>query len=128
MVEEFRQWAPIILIAVNFLWTINVYRAGARKDELDQLREDMGKLAERLTRHVQDGSESRSAIAGRLTLIEGELKHLPDAHSAKRTEVALSEVRGELQVLSERLKPVAAISERLQEFLLEEAKERRNQK
>lgn len=126
MIEEFRQWAPIILIGLNFLWTINVYRAGARKDELDQLRHDMGKLAERLSHHVQDGSDSRQAIAGRLTTIEGELRHLPDAQSAKRTEVALSEVRGELQVLSERLKPVAAISERLQEFLLEEAKDRRS--
>ena len=127
MFEEIRQWAPIILIGANFLWTINVYRAGARKDELDLLRQDMGKLDARLTQHVQDGSDSRQAIAARLTMIEGDMKHLPDAHSAKRTEVALSEVRGELQVLSERLKPVAAISERLQEFLLEEAQSRRRQ-
>ncbi|WP_018701414.1 hypothetical protein [Amorphus coralli] len=126
MIEELRLWAPIILIGLNFLWTVSVYRAGARKDELDELRDDVKGVKERLAQHVQDGSDSRQAIAARLTTIEGDLKHLPDAHSAKRTEVALSEVRGELQVLSERLKPVAAISERLQEFLLEEAKDRRS--
>lgn len=124
--EELRLWVPSILIGLSFIFNVLVYRAGARKEELEEIRADVGKVKTQLNEHVQAGTASRAAIADRLTVIEGEMRHLPDAHSAKRTEVALSEVRGELQVLSERLKPVAAISERLQEFLLEEAKDRRS--
>lgn len=126
MFQELLPWASIALILANFLWSVSVNRASARKSELDEVRTDVANVRTQLNDHVQSGTASRAAIADRLTTIEGELRHLPDAQSAKRTEVALSEVRGELQVLSERLKPVAAISERLQEFLLEEAKDRRS--
>tara|TARA_R110002020_G_scaffold185003_1_gene382460 strand:+ start:5924 stop:6307 length:384 start_codon:yes stop_codon:yes gene_type:complete len=124
--EELRLWVPSILIGLSFLFNVLVYRAGARKEELEEIRADVGKVKSQLTEHVQTGTASRAAIADRLTVIEGEMRHLPDAQSAKRTEVALENMRGQIEVMSERLKPVSAISERLQEFLLEEAQNRRS--
>ncbi|WP_051630412.1 hypothetical protein [Afifella pfennigii] len=123
--EIVRLWAPIAIAAAVFLWNIVQYRAGARKAELDELREDLKELDGKFEEEKKAGNDSRSAVATRLTAIEGEFKHMPDAASANRTEMALVEVRGQLAVLNERLQPVAAISERLQEFLLEEAKEKR---
>ncbi len=62
----------------------------------------------------------------RIDRIEKDIEHLPDRNHAHSTNVELANMRGEIQILNERLKPVAAISERLQEFLLEEAKSRRS--
>lgn len=64
-------------------------------------------------------------VEDRTTTIEGDIRHMPSASQAQRLEIALSEVRGDLAVLNERLGPIGAISERLQEFLLEEARSRR---
>lgn len=59
----------------------------------------------------------------RLQALEADMRHLPDRDHAHRLELALAELAGRMATLDERLKPVAAISERLQAFLLEQAKE-----
>lgn len=58
----------------------------------------------------------------RIAALENELRHLPDRDSVHRMELSLRDLKGELKAVGEQLKPVAAISERLQEFLLEQAK------
>lgn len=57
----------------------------------------------------------------RVQAVEGELKHLPDRAAAHKLELALAQISGRLDTLDERLKPIAATSGRLQEFLLEQA-------
>ena len=57
----------------------------------------------------------------RIAKLENEFRHLPDRDSVHRIQLALSELKGELRAVGEQLKPVASISERLQEFLLEQA-------
>ncbi|MBW8319493.1 MAG: DUF2730 domain-containing protein [Arenimonas sp.] len=57
----------------------------------------------------------------RIQAIEGELKHLPDRETAHMLELALAKISGRLDTLDERLRPIAATSSRLQEFLLEQA-------
>jgi hypothetical protein len=58
----------------------------------------------------------------RTARIETDIRHLPSKDGVQRMEVTLAEMNGKIAVLSERLQPVAAISERLQEFMLERAK------
>lgn len=58
----------------------------------------------------------------RIQALESELKHLPDRDTTHRLEISLMEIAGRLNTLDERLKPIAATSGRLQEFLLEQAK------
>ncbi|SIR41199.1 Protein of unknown function [Rhizobium sp. RU35A] len=57
----------------------------------------------------------------RVQALEGEIKHLPDRETAHKLELALAQISGRLDTLDERLKPIAATSGRLQEFLLEQA-------
>ncbi|BBF92373.1 DUF2730 family protein [Blastochloris tepida] len=61
-------------------------------------------------------------IDRRLAAVEGEIAHLPDKDTSHRMEISITDMRGEIRVLAEQLKPVAAISDRLQEFLLEQAR------
>lgn len=58
----------------------------------------------------------------RIQAIEGEIKHLPDRETTHRMELAMSEINGKLNVMAERLKPIEAIGERLQETLMEQAR------
>lgn len=58
----------------------------------------------------------------RIARLENEFRHLPDRDSVHRMEVSLTELRGELKSMGEQLRPVASIADRLQEFLLEQAR------
>lgn len=58
----------------------------------------------------------------RISSIENELKHLPDRDTAYRLEMSVQQMRGQIDVLTERLKPIASISERLQEMMLEKSR------
>lgn len=58
----------------------------------------------------------------RIQAIEGEIKHLPDRETTHRMELAMTEISGKLNVMAERLKPIEAIGERLQETLMEQAR------
>jgi hypothetical protein len=63
-----------------------------------------------------------SAVETRVTQTEGQIDTLPDRDATHRLELALSEMRGDLKALTERIGPMAATSMRLQEYLLEQAK------
>lgn len=54
----------------------------------------------------------------RLTLIEADMKHLPSKDTTHELRIAISELNGQVQLLGERIKPVAAISDRLQEAII----------
>jgi len=60
----------------------------------------------------------------RIARVEQELGHLPSRETVHRMEISLANLNGEMRALGEQLKPVASISERLQEFLLEQANRR----
>lgn len=57
----------------------------------------------------------------RVQTIEGEMKHLPDRDAQHRMELQLAEMNGKFAALEERLRPIAQVSIRLQEFMLEQA-------
>lgn len=58
----------------------------------------------------------------RIQTVEGEMKHLPDRNAHHRMELSLTEMNGRFSALEEKLKPIAATSERLHELLMEQAK------
>jgi hypothetical protein len=62
------------------------------------------------------------AVTGRVTKLESDIEHLPDKDTLHRLEIAIAEMSGEMRVLAEKINPVSAISERLQDYLLERGK------
>lgn len=94
---------PTVALA-TLVYTINSQRKKASSEALDRIDERMTRAENRVTR------------------LEGQIDSLPDRDVTHRLELSLSEMRGELKVLAQRLEPVAATSERLQEYLLEQAK------
>ncbi|MFN3440943.1 MAG: DUF2730 family protein [Rhizobium rosettiformans] len=110
MIIDFASVLPWVsgLISIITLLTLlkNILSSGEKK-----LGEDLTEARKKLIEHDR-----------RIQSIEGEIKHLPDRETTHRMELAMSEINGKLNVMAERLKPIEAIGERLQETLMEQAR------
>lgn len=58
----------------------------------------------------------------RIARLEGEVAHMPDKDSAHRMEMAIARLEGRLETMDERLKPVASMAARMQDYLMETGK------
>lgn len=59
-------------------------------------------------------------LEDRVFRVESEIKHLPDKDTAHRMEMAISRLEGRLETMDERLKPVASMASRMQDFMIEQ--------
>lgn len=75
-----------------------------------------------LSKSGVDADKKTAELEDRVIKIERDMQHLPDKESSHRMELAITELKGDIAIMTERLKPVASISERLQEFLLDQAR------
>ena len=78
-----------------------------------------GKAAAQEWRDLKDTVEDRGR---RLQSVESDIRHLPDIDAQHRVEIALTEINGRFAAIEEKLKPIAATSERLHSLLMEQAR------
>jgi hypothetical protein len=71
-------------------------------------RRDVGELIDTKNRHET-----------RLAKLETEVAHLPGVQTVHELQLSMTEMKGQLAVIVERVAPIQAIAERLQENLLE---------
>lgn len=101
------QWVTAALAVIALLGHAKSFFGSGSKENAEAIKT--------LKRAVEDHER-------RVQSIEDEMKHLPDRDTAHRLELSMTTLNGRLDTLDERLKPIDAISQRLQEFLLERAK------
>ena len=112
---------PWVVLAVGMLglattiWNL-VSKPGA-KAQADVV--ELGKKVDTLAR---DLSGKVDKVEERIAVIEAEMEHLPDRDATHRLELAIAKLEGRFDALDERLKPVAAMASRFQDFLEEEAR------
>jgi len=100
-------WVGALSLLLNFglsLW--GLLNSGARQNKLK-----LDELDARIGRHET-----------RLGGVEQSLRSLPSAGDLHKIELALSRMEGELGIMGQRLQPVAAIAERMQEMLIQQSK------
>lgn len=100
-------WASALTTLLNFgfvLW--GLFSSPARKSV-----EAHGELKQRV-----------EAVERDMLRLKDELTHMPDTESIHRLEIAMTRVEGHLSTFEAKLAPVAAIAERMQELMLEEAR------
>lgn len=127
MVPIVKEWLTLIALVaglftpVALLWLKSQF---ATKDEIARLVEKFGQQFAEKNVTIQAAAVIAKVdiLEDRVSRIEGTVQHLPDKDLTHRMEISLSELRGEMKALAERLSPVAATSARLQEFLLEQSK------
>lgn len=109
-------WLGVLMAFLAFgtsIWSI--FSAPARK------------VAERQTAfETQFGAQivalqhTASATSGALDRLRDRVDGLPNAEMMHRLELSLARMEGHIDRLDERLKPVAAIAERMQDLLIEQ--------
>ncbi|MCW1934106.1 DUF2730 domain-containing protein [Pararhodobacter zhoushanensis] len=100
-------WVGALSLLLNFglsLWGLLASGARQNKTRLDEHEA-------RLSRHDT-----------RLGGVEQTLRTLPSTGDLHKIELSLSRMEGELGIMGQRLQPVAAIAERMQELLLQQSK------
>lgn len=71
---------------------------------------------------LKDIDQDVDHLKSRMQSVEDHIKHLPDTGATHRLEKTMIELQGQLSVMGEKLGPVAKIADRLQEFLIDQAR------
>lgn len=132
-VGSYAAWAAVVIATGSLIYSFVSNRAGRfrqleekveEKASKDWLLEVSGKV-DRVDNAKAD-RESVGIVAGKLdvvedrvTRVETDFKHLPDKNTTHRLEIALGEMRAEMAQLSERMKPLGHIADRIQEAMIE---------
>lgn len=129
MISELKDWLSVLATAValaSLLYTFltrSGKEAGEKVAELQkQTLAALGDIQKQITKSLEDRDRKIDQLEDRVSRVEGELRHLPDRATVHRMEIGITEMKGDMKAIAERLGPVAAIADRLQEFLLEQAK------
>lgn len=104
------------VVVAAFWW---IYRRLAdQSKEMSDIRLDMARNYVQLPMlaHVTQRLDSTEV---KVAQVADAVDHLPDKESTHRLELCLEAMRGELRVLAEQIKPVSAISSRMQEMMME---------
>lgn len=101
MVQEAATWIFVTISILNLAYSIFSARSKAAAHKVRSLEQRI------------EGLEARS------TKIESNVVHLPDKEITHRLELSIMELKAEIGILSERIKPVAAVSQRMQDFIIE---------
>lgn len=112
--EELKTWLAVILGALALLGHLKGYFSSGEKQLSDNLKSAMTAFVE-AKEQIEDHER-------RIQTIETEMRHLPDSESQHRIELNLKDVSNRIDVLAERLEPLAAVTVRLQTYLLDQAK------
>jgi uncharacterized coiled-coil protein SlyX len=99
--NEYAPWVSALIAAAAIIISLVGNRSKAHQRRIENMEARVDKLEDRV-----------------LT-VEGTMAHLPDKDTTHRTEVSIAQMKGEIALLAERLKPVSEIAGRLQEYMLE---------
>ncbi|MGL5447455.1 MAG: hypothetical protein ACRDBL_09115 [Rhabdaerophilum sp.] len=118
MPENAIQWISAVngLITIGTLVFVWLTRSGKEANE------KVAALDVRLTAAIKDRDAKIDLVEDRISRVEGELKGVPDRDSVHKMQIEMVAMRGSIDVLAERLKPVLAITNRMQEAMIEERK------
>jgi tetrahydromethanopterin S-methyltransferase subunit G len=95
-------WAAVALAVASLVNTWVMVRSKASADAHKDLADKVDKVEERVA------------------IVEAEMEHLPDREATHRLELALAKLEGRFDTIDERLKPVAAMADRFQNYMLRE--------
>jgi uncharacterized coiled-coil protein SlyX len=97
------QLGSFLISLLTFFFVVATYRSKAASDRVSSIETKVRTLEVQATR------------------IEGLVEHLPDQDALHRMELTFEKMQGSMNVMAEKLKAVAAIADRLQEFLVSQS-------
>lgn len=73
----------------------------------------------RRTDKIQDLDGRQNRFDSRLQKVEAELSHMPGKDLVTSLQISMAEMKGQMEVIAERVRPIQAMTNRLQESMLE---------
>jgi len=113
------QWfSPMVAIAIS------IWAALSRRGEkaFDELKQTVTEAIEALRGEDARIFNRLDAVESRCSSIEAELRHLPSKDAMHNLEKSLLKMEGKIDVISAKVEPIKAISDRIQENMMEHAK------
>ncbi|WP_420132187.1 hypothetical protein [Rhodopseudomonas sp.] len=115
--SEIAPWAAIAISAAA-LWR-SIY-SGRSKATDDKFKEHQLWIESKASKdQVAVLAAKVDVVEDKVTVINNELTHLPDHQTVQRLEGMIGTLSRDVSVLSERIRPVASIADRLQEKIME---------
>jgi hypothetical protein len=119
-VSDLSAWAPWVAIAISVAGSLFSIFRGQSKDtsaKFEAIEEKLEKKASKEQVGLLAGK--LDVVEDKVTIVQNDLKHLPDKDATHRLEIALGKMESELGRLAERMKPIASMADRMQEAILE---------
>lgn len=110
-------WLAVILSAASLYYSIANNRSKDTSEKFILLDTKIETKADRS--HVGILAGKLDIVEDKVTIVQNDLKHLPDKDITHRLEMSIGEMRTEMRGLAERMKPIGAMAERMQEAILE---------
>lgn len=115
-------WAPWVAIAVSVVSLLYAIIAGRSKDNDRRFADQQKQIDEKAAKDgVAVAVAKLDVLEDRVTRIETNMDHMPDHQMVTTLQGMIGKLTGDVAVLSERIRPIASIADRLQEKILEQA-------
>lgn len=115
------EWVPylsVVIAAASLAYAIISGARSASSARFTQLERSHDHEMTQMFARIEQVALKVDGVEDRMTKCEAKMEHLPDKDVTHRLELSLASLRSEMQVLGERMKPVAAIADRVQEAML----------
>lgn len=124
------QWVALAVAVSTTIYQAVSLRSKAAAEKVSDLEkktdakfgEIEGKVADKSSVGRMGALEERvDKVEDRVSRAESRLEHMPDRESSHRLELAITRLDGRMETLDERVKPIAAMAQRVHERMFDEA-------
>lgn len=114
------EWAPWVGFAISIATLLYTIFNGRSKKIDERFVAVETKVDTKASKdHVSSLDGRLDIVEDKVTIIQNDLRHLPDKDVTHRLELVIGELRSEVGTLTERMKPISQMASRMQEAILE---------
>lgn len=117
--SELLPYFGVAVAAASFGYSIWISVSNKHGKKIERIQSAIAVVETQLAGAQQQLELRIDRVEDRVTRIESDLRHLPDKGTTHRLELAISELRGEVARITESIKPISAMTARVQELIIE---------
>ncbi|WP_316191273.1 MULTISPECIES: DUF2730 family protein [unclassified Bradyrhizobium] len=117
--NELAPWVAIAMSIASLVYAVLNGRSKKIDDEMQALRKAHKDEYDATTIRIAATKAESDQVKDRLTRLEADMAHLPDKDVTHRLEMALGSMQAEMRELNAKVRPIAAMADRIQEVMVE---------
>lgn len=112
-------WISSAIAAAALLYAVFGNRAKAHAQKISAIETSVAAVHNDIMLARQAIEMRVDRLEDRVTRTESQIEHMPDKEVTHRLEMTVGELRGDVKALTESIKPIRAIADRVQEAILD---------